>query len=101
MFASLRGVGRPVGALASTGPSMLSGRVLGFRRRLGQHLGVGKDLARPTYRKGRLPARKVGSLWRFKLSGVDDWVASAGPRGPNQSRKPAVSGWAGIICLAT
>jgi excisionase family DNA binding protein len=41
---------------------------------LAQHLGVTKDsIYRWIERKG-LPARKVGKLWKFKLSEVDEWV---------------------------
>jgi excisionase family DNA binding protein len=41
---------------------------------LTQHLGVTKDsVYRWIERKG-LPARKVGKLWKFKLSEVDEWV---------------------------
>jgi excisionase family DNA binding protein len=41
---------------------------------LAQHLGVRKDsVYRWIERKG-LPARKVGKLWKFKLSEVDEWV---------------------------
>lgn len=41
---------------------------------LAQHLGVTKDsVYRWIERKG-LPARKIGKLWKFKLSEVDEWV---------------------------
>jgi excisionase family DNA binding protein len=41
---------------------------------LAHHLGVTKDsVYRWIERKG-LPARKVGKLWKFKLSEVDEWV---------------------------
>ena len=41
---------------------------------LAQHLGVTKDsVYRWIDRKG-LPAKKVGKLWKFKLSEVDEWV---------------------------
>lgn len=43
-----------------------------------QHLGVVKD---PFYRwlerKG-LPAHRVGRLWKFQLSEVDDWMRAGG-----------------------
>ena len=43
-----------------------------------QHLGVTKDsVYRWIERKG-LPARKVGKLWKFKLSEVDEWVRAKG-----------------------
>jgi excisionase family DNA binding protein len=45
---------------------------------LAQHLGVAKDsVYRWIERKG-LPARKVGKLWKFKLSEVDEWVRAGG-----------------------
>jgi len=45
---------------------------------LAQHLGVAKDsIYRWIDRKG-LPARKVGRLWKFKLSEVDEWVRAGG-----------------------
>lgn len=42
------------------------------------HLGVAKDsIYRWIDRKG-LPARKIGRLWKFKLSEVDAWVQAGG-----------------------
>lgn len=43
-----------------------------------QHLGVVKDTVyRWRGRKG-LPAHKIGRLWKFQLSEVDDWVRAGG-----------------------
>ena|SRR5437588_5004485 len=51
---------------------------------LAQHLGVTKDsVYRWIERKG-LPARKIGKLWKFKLSEVDAWVR-AGAAGAGTS----------------
>ena len=42
------------------------------------HLGVVKDTVyRWRERKG-LPAHKIGRLWKFQLSEVDEWVRAAG-----------------------
>ena len=42
------------------------------------HLGVAKDsVYRWIERKG-LPARKMGRLWKFKISEVDAWVHAGG-----------------------
>jgi excisionase family DNA binding protein len=52
---------------------------------IAQHLGVRKDsVYRWIERKG-LPARKVGKLWKFKLSEVDEWVrkGAASPTAPD------------------
>jgi excisionase family DNA binding protein len=56
---------------------------------LAQHLGVTKDsVYRWIERKG-LPARKVGKLWKFKLSEVDAWVrAGAANTDTNSSQPP-------------
>ena len=43
-----------------------------------KHLGVVKDTVyRWRERKG-LPAHKIGRLWKFHLSEVDEWVRSGG-----------------------
>ena len=43
-----------------------------------QHLGVAKDTVyRWRERKGR-PAHKIGRLWKFQLSEVDEWVRAGG-----------------------
>lgn len=42
------------------------------------HLGVAKDsIYRWIDHKG-LPAHKIGRLWKFKLTEVDEWVRSGG-----------------------
>jgi excisionase family DNA binding protein len=52
---------------------------------LAQHLGVAKDsIYRWIDRKG-LPARKVGRLWKFKLSEVDEWVRAGGADGAKRA----------------
>ena len=43
-----------------------------------QHLGIVKDTAY-RWREGKgLPADKVGRLWKFQLSEVDEWVRAGG-----------------------
>jgi len=39
-----------------------------------KHLGVAKDSIYRWIEKRGLPAHKIGRLWKFKLSEVDDWV---------------------------
>lgn len=38
------------------------------------HLGVSQDTVHRWIRRRRMPAHKVGHLWKFKASEVDDWV---------------------------
>ena len=43
-----------------------------------KHLGVVKDSIYRWIENKGLPAHKIGRLWKFKLSEVDDWVRSGG-----------------------
>ncbi|MCM0610225.1 MAG: helix-turn-helix domain-containing protein [Ideonella sp. WA131b] len=43
-----------------------------------QHLGVAKDTVYRWRENRGLPAHRVGRLWKFKLSVVDDWVRAGG-----------------------
>ncbi len=40
------------------------------------HLGVTKDTIRNWIKKTAIPAHKIGKLWKFKLSELDEWVKS-------------------------
>ena len=41
------------------------------------YLGVNKDTIRNWIRKGNgISAHKIGKLWKFKLSELDEWVKS-------------------------
>ncbi|MEZ5065900.1 MAG: helix-turn-helix domain-containing protein [bacterium] len=50
-----------------------------------EHLSVAKDSIYRWIEHKNLPAHKVGRLWKFKLSEVDDWVRAggAGSEGPD------------------
>jgi len=53
---------------------------------LAKHLGVAKDsIYRWIDHKG-LPAHKIGRLWKFKLSEVDEWVRAGGSDAPEFER---------------
>ncbi|WP_425480080.1 helix-turn-helix domain-containing protein [Metallibacterium scheffleri] len=43
-----------------------------------QHLGVAKDTIYRWREHRGLPAHRVGRLWKFRLSEVDDWVRAGG-----------------------
>ncbi|HAS3567705.1 TPA: helix-turn-helix domain-containing protein [Vibrio cholerae] len=49
---------------------------LGHALDVAQHLGIAKDY-RWRERKG-LPTHKIGRLWKFQLSEVDEWVRAGG-----------------------
>lgn len=42
------------------------------------HLGVARDSVYRWIEARGLPAHKIGRLWKFKLSEVDDWVRAGG-----------------------
>jgi len=44
------------------------------------HLGVAKDSVYRWIERRNLPAHRIGRLWKFKLSDVDEWVRAGGVR---------------------
>ncbi len=43
-----------------------------------EYLGVGRETILQWIAKRNLPAYKVGRLWKFKFSEVDEWIRSGG-----------------------
>jgi len=43
-----------------------------------KHLGVAKDTVYRWREKKALPAHRVGRLWKFQLSEIDEWVRAGG-----------------------
>ena len=41
-----------------------------------EYLGVTKDTIRNWIKKTDIPADKIGRLWKFKFSEIDEWVKS-------------------------
>ena len=41
-----------------------------------EHLGVTKDSIRNWIKKTSIPAHKIGKLWKFKKSELEEWVRS-------------------------
>jgi excisionase family DNA binding protein len=50
-----------------------------------KHLGVAKDSVYRWIDSRGLPAHKIGRLWKFKLSEVDEWVRAGGADAPNDN----------------
>lgn len=48
---------------------------------LAKHLGVAKDSVYRWIDDKGLPAHRIGRLWKFKLSEVDEWVRAGGAAG--------------------
>ncbi len=53
------------------------------------HLGVAKDSVYRWIDAKGLPAHRIGKLWKFKLSEVDDWVRADGASEAQARAKPA------------
>ncbi len=45
---------------------------------IAQHLGIARDTVYRWIEKRGLPAHRVGRLWKFQQSEVDEWVKSGG-----------------------
>ena len=45
------------------------------------YLGVGRDTVLQWVAKRNMPAYKVGRLWKFKLSEIDEWIRSGSSSG--------------------
>ena len=42
------------------------------------HLGVARDTVYAWIAEKNMPAHKIGRLWKFQVSEVDDWVRASG-----------------------
>lgn len=38
------------------------------------HLGIAEDTIYRWIERGRLPAHRIGRLWKFQLAEVDEWI---------------------------
>jgi len=45
---------------------------------ISRHLGVSKETIYRWLEKHRIPAHRMGKLWKFKPSEVDQWVKNGG-----------------------
>lgn len=52
-----------------------------------KHLGVAKDSVYRWIESRSLPAHKLGRLWTFMLSEVDDWVRTGGAEAQDDGAK--------------
>ena len=46
------------------------------------HLGLSKETIYRRLEKGKIPAHRIGRLWKFRASEVDQWVFEGGPESP-------------------
>lgn len=43
-----------------------------------EYLGISRDTVVKWISNNNMPAHKIGRLWKFKISEIDDWVRSGG-----------------------
>ena len=48
-----------------------------------KHLGIAKDTVYHWIESRGLPVHRIGRLWKFKLSQIDDWVEAGGASAPS------------------
>ena len=53
------------------------------------YLGIGRETVLQWIAKRNLPAYKVGRLWKFKVSEVDEWVRTGGADDRNAPKEEA------------
>ncbi len=51
------------------------------------HLQVSQDTVHRWMDQKGLPASRVGRVWRFKLSEVDEWIRQGGSSDPGQAEQ--------------
>ena len=47
------------------------------------HLGISKETVYRWLEKKKIPAHRVGKLWKFRASEIDAWVIEGGAKEPN------------------
>lgn len=52
---------------------------------IADHLGISKETVYRWLEKGKIPAHRVGKLWKFRPSEVDEWVVN-GQAGEEDSK---------------
>ncbi len=55
---------------------------------IAEYLGIKRDTVYKWIDRKKMPAHKVGSLWKFRKEEVDDWVRSGEASESNGMRKP-------------
>ena len=56
---------------------------------IAEHLGVTKDSVYAWIATKNMPAHRVGRLWKFQVTEVDDWVRGSGD---DETSKPSKKG---------
>lgn len=60
---------------------------------IGNHLGVSKETIYRWLEKKKIPAHRVGRLWKFKTREVDQWVIDGGATSHSSDAKQQGNVW--------
>jgi excisionase family DNA binding protein len=55
---------------------------------IAEHLGVASITVYRWLEKNKIPAHRMGKLWRFKPSEVDEWIKNGGAAEKSEPSKP-------------
>ena len=55
--------------------------------RIATHLGVSKETVYRWLDKRKIPAHRIGKLWKFRATEVDAWICQGGASEPASGRK--------------
>ena len=55
---------------------------------IAEYLGIKRDTVYKWIERKKMPAHKVGSLWKFKRDEIETWVRTGEAGDSNESRKP-------------
>jgi len=50
-----------------------------------EHLGIAKETVYRWIEAKSLPAHRLGRLWKFKLSEIDEWICGGGAKAEKQT----------------
>lgn len=47
-------------------------------KEIAEHLGINKDTLHRWIKNKSIPCHRVGRLWKFKISEIDEWIKNGG-----------------------
>lgn len=56
-------------------------------KEIAKHLGINKDTLQRWIKNKTIPCHRVGRLWKFKVSEIDEWVKNGGAANADKNRK--------------
>jgi excisionase family DNA binding protein len=57
---------------------------------IADHLGISRETVYRWLENGKIPSHRIGKLWRFKTSEVDQWITAGGAEEAPTSKSKTV-----------